>query len=502
MVLVPMRLPERAGVLVGVILLGVAFAVGGDAKAAGSGRWMCGDFHSHTWLTDGNYTLEEVVRQGFERYGLDWMANSEHGGTSRNDPRGGRFPGPVWRWLTLSFYSYPAVQELRLKYPQKLIVQGLEWNVPAHEHASVGIVADEPAAISTFEYCFDAADNDTSRVHEGLEKRHATHQDALAALTWLKDHYPKTSYVILNHPSRNIKYSATDLRDFNNAAPEVAFGFEGLPGHQKAAYRGGYARGPCKDGDGTDLTAKARTYGGADYMVAKVGGLWDALLGEGRRFWVFANSDFHQTRSGFWPGEYAKSCTLVRGRDYRALVDGLRSGNSFAVFGDLIRVLDFRATAGSSQATMGQSLTVRKGQPVTLTIRYKSPSVNHHGDPVAVDHIDLIAGDIKGKADPGTPEYEKETNETTRVLKRFETRGPKPGKDGWISLSFKLAGARQPMYFRLRGTNLAPSSINETDAEGNPLPDDLTAPNAAAKAYRDLWFYSNPIFVDVGKPPS
>ena len=488
--------------MVGVLLVGLAFALAGEAGAAGSSRWMCGDFHSHTLLTDGNYTLQEVVRQGFERYGLDWMANSEHGGTSRYDPRGARFPGPVWRWLTLSFNSYPAVRELRLKYPQKLIVQGLEWNVPAHEHASVGIVADEPSAISTFEYLFDAADNDTSRAHEGLEKRHATHQDALAALAWLKDHYPGTSYVLLNHPSRAHKYSAADLRDFNNAAPEVAFGFEGLPGHQKEARRGSYAGGPFKDGDGADLTAKARTYGGADYMVAKAGGLWDALLGEGRRFWVFANSDFHQTRSGFWPGEYAKSCTFVRGGDYRALVDGLRSGNSFAVFGDLIHALAFRAVAGSSQATMGQSLTVRKEQPVTLTIRYQSPSVNRHGDPVVVDHIDLIAGEIKGKADPGTPEYQKETNETTRVMKRFTTHGQKPGKDGWVSLSFKLPDAQQAMYFRLRGSNLAPSTPNETDTEGNPLADDLTGPNNAAKAYQDLWFYSNPIFVYVGKNPS
>jgi len=28
-------------------------------------------------------------------------------------------------------------------------------------------------------------------------------------------------------------------------------------------------------------------------MTAKVGGLWDSLLGEGRRFWAFVNSDFH-----------------------------------------------------------------------------------------------------------------------------------------------------------------------------------------------------------------
>lgn len=487
--------------MLGIFLVAMVSALTGESGATESGRWMCGDFHTHTLLTDGNYTLEEVVRQGFERFGLDWVANSEHGGASQHDLQGTPFPAPVRRWLTLSFYSFPAVQALRLKYPQKLIVQGLEWNVPGYEHASVGIVAVEPVAISNFEYRFDAADQDTSRAEEGLEKRHATHQDALAALNWLKDHYPWTSYVIFNHPSRKLKFSAADLRDFNNTAPEVAFGFEGLPGHQKARHRGNHARGAFTDRDGTDLTAKTRCYGGADYMVAKVGGLWDALLGEGRRFWVFANSDFHNTAKGFWPGEYAKSCTLVHGGDYRALVDGLRSGNSYAVFGDLIQALDFRAAAGAWEATMGQTLTVRKGQPMTLTIRYQSPAVNHHGDPVAVDHIDLIAGEITTKAAPGTPEYQQETNETTRVLKRFETRRERLGKDGWIELSWELASTGQSMYFRLRGTNLAPSTPNETDAEGNPLPDDLMNPNDATKAYQDLWFYSNPIFVYV-EPPS
>jgi hypothetical protein len=57
------------------------------------------------------------------------------------------------------------------------------------------------------------------------------------------------------------------------------------------------------------------------------------------------------------------------------------------------------------------------------------------------------------------------------------------------------------MYFRLRGTNLAPNTPDETDAAGNPLPDYLVTANqgidGAAEAWKDLWFYSNPIFVYV-----
>ena len=38
---------------------------------------------------------------------------------------------------------------------------------------------------------------------------------------------------------------------------------------------------------------------------------------------------------------------------------------------------------------------------------------------------------------------------------------------------------------------------NETDANGNPLCDDLMGENTETKVWGDLWFYSNPIFVAV-----
>ena len=58
------------------------------------------------------------------------------------------------------------------------------------------------------------------------------------------------------------------------------------------------------------------TYGGVGYYSAKVGGLWDALLGEGRRWFNFANSDYHKhcTAGGddFYPGEYQKTYVYAR----------------------------------------------------------------------------------------------------------------------------------------------------------------------------------------------
>jgi hypothetical protein len=54
---------------------------------------------------------------------------------------------------------------------------------------------------------------------------------------------------------------------------------------------------------------------------------------------------------------------------------------------------------------------------------------------------------------------------------------------------------KDSLYFRLRGSNQGLNVNNETDRAGNPLPDSLMGANTAAKAFADLWFYSNPVFV-------
>ena len=102
-------------------------------------------------------------------------------------------------------------------------------------------------------------------------------------------------------------------------------------------------------------------------------------------------------------------------------------------------------------------------------------------------------------------------------------------------MTFRIPAVSASQYVRLRGTNLPPSVPFETDASGNPLPDlytnngngttdlaNLRIPcnvvgttdfdgcpahmsivsgqkyvtNDVA-AWADLWFYSNPIYVEV-----
>ncbi|HHY46294.1 MAG TPA: hypothetical protein GX506_03235, partial [Firmicutes bacterium] len=70
------------------------------------------------------------------------------------------------------------------------------------------------------------------------------------------------------------------------------------------------------------------------------------------------------------------------------------------------------------------------------------------------------------------------------------------------TIVFEISNVQKDQYIRLRGTNLGVGVPNETDADGNPLIDDLAANlglDGASEAYADLWFYSNPIFITVAK---
>ena len=116
------------------------------------GKWVAGDFHQHSYVTDGSYPMVRVQQEGFD-HGLDWQANSEHGGKSDeagDDPRqtwdlrlgpdeflGSPNPYPqLWRWQTLAdaekVPSYLNV--IRAANPGKIVINGMEMNMPGAEH--------------------------------------------------------------------------------------------------------------------------------------------------------------------------------------------------------------------------------------------------------------------------------------------------------------------------------------------------------------------------------
>ena len=462
-----------------------------------TGVYVAGDFHQHTTYSGGDYSIGHVM-EASNKFGLDWWSNSDHGGTRENwgrasgidlgasvtwtsagikplgSPQEAEDAGFMWRWQSLRYYNFQDILLWRRIFPDKLILQAFEWNVPGHEHANVSIIANQfdPGKencdpLAQFEYMFDDDDKDTTGGQEfGWKKsRLEGKEKALEAVKWLQANYPEQAYVVPSHPDKSGGYSISDFRDFNNAAPDVCFGFDGMPGHQSNTIRGSY------DLEDSPFVAeingkKGATFGGAGIFASSIGGLWDALLSEGRKWWISASSDYHSD-DDFYPGEYQKTYTCVYKRnDAQALIDGMRSGNTFIVTGDLIKSLKFRV----GNTMMGQTLKTDRNK-VKIEIEVldpDSPNFNTYSDYTnpKLDHIDLIAGQVSGIIPLSSPDYSKDSVSTTKVIARFDAAGGVSDANGlesikWIDLGNgwkKITFETQvngKMYFRLRGTNLA-----------------------------------------------
>ena len=226
----------------------------------------------------------------------------------------------------------------------------------------------------------------------------------IQALEFMNKLNPKP-ILIANHPSRSAQegkqYGLDDpaeLRKWNDTAPEVSVGMAGAPGHQASTlnpdntpkpegFRGGYSQLP--------------TRGGFDPMTAGLGGFWDSMLGEGRHWWITANSDSHvhytEGGSDFWPGEFSKTYVHAE-KSYDAILDGIRSGRVFVTTGDLISELDVSAQFGSKTAQIGGSLEVSSGTDIGITIKLRDlrdpEKTNHHKDNPIVIRVDLIIGKV------------------------------------------------------------------------------------------------------------
>ena len=252
-------------------------------------------------------------------------------------------------------------------------------------------------------------------------------------MKWMAQNQPNGSYYVPAHleragpfnPNGNNGFNIEHLRNFNNAAPTVAFGFETQPGHGASDARGEYTVHRNNIGGvGNVDSVGGTTYGGTGVYGAQVGGVWDALLGEGRNWWFFASSDWHnrgmfgpddrRSSQDFYPGEYQRDYVMVKadnGKDRsRRSLEGAVAGSDRrrpahrqqlrrerpAHRPPRVRRLrrhdgnDARQRAGgrgvarganntdidlgTKCATMGEKLGVRPGHEVVVAIAVRDPS--------------------------------------------------------------------------------------------------------------------------------
>jgi len=453
--------------------------------------WLPGDHHIHSEFSadyepnpaspqtaptpllgkDGRYSIARNAEMA-RRFGLGWMVSTDHGGPNHSK---------------LNYeQAWPEVHKARAAVPEMLIFYGMEFDTPAGDHSSLIIpfTGDERAQLRAIESGFSKRDPWPADKAWDSEGR------MIDALKLMRDQ-KVPPVLIANHPSRSASapfawglYTPAEFRNWNDTAPMISVGMEGAPGHQAAAIntdgsidatgaRGGYRNAP--------------TLGGFDQMTAQLGGFWDSMLGEGRRWWITATSDSHSHwrdgGSDFWPGEYSKTYVHAR-REHRDVLDGVRNGRMFVTTGDLISELDVTVTAlgGRKTANMGGAILVKTGDDVEIVMRLRDPSgANHGGHMPEVARVDLIIGDVTG---PVT-DRSADVNPSTRVEKRFAASDwTRSGEV--LTMRYTLRNVQGPFYVRVRGTNT--SQIEPTaDAKGeNP--------------WEDLWFYSNPIFVKLARP--
>lgn len=451
----------------------------------GAGRqWLPGDHHIHSEFSaeyepdpaspqtapipllgkDGRYTIvknAEMARQ----FGLRWMVSTDHGGPNHSK---------------LNFeQAWPEVDRARRAVPEMLIFYGMEFDTPAGDHSSLIIpfTADERAQLRAIEAGFSKKDPWPRNDAWDTEGRMI---DALKAMRDQK----VPPVLIANHPSRSATatagwglYTPAEFRNWNDTAPRVAIGMEGAPGHQASALkpdgspdptgnRGGYGRAP--------------TLGGFDQMTATLGGFWDSMLAESRRWFITATSDSHSNwRDGgndFWPGEYAK--TYVQARHTHAdIIDGLRTGRIFVSTGDLVSEVEVIAASGTARAGIGGTLKARNGRPVEVTIRVRDPAgPNAAGRTPDVARVDLITGPITGPA----PDRTTISAPGTAVTQRF-TRNNWQRSGEYLTMRYTIPALSGPLYLRVRGTSTA-----ELEPSADPK---------GESPWDDLWFYANPITI-------
>ncbi|WP_425260613.1 hypothetical protein ACPOLB_07155 [Rubrivivax sp. RP6-9] len=425
----------------------------------------------------------------------------------------------MWRWQAVQEFQYPLVEYLAA-YRNEPLFLGIESVVAGHEHSSMAVITGQiPAAtystplpttagytplgnanaLAQWAYCFDRGNGDTSRGNttttSGIGNNwdcsvpgspnaadpdwnaaafklngangNPGHNKTVEAVKWMAAYHPDGSYYVPAHleragpfnPAGNNGFNIEHLRNFNNAGPNVAFGFESQPGHGAADQRGEYnIRRNTISGVNVD-SAGGTTFGGTGVYAAQIGGVWDALLGEGRNWWFFASSDWHsrgafsvddrRSDNDFWPGEYQRNYTMVRHGGSKptpqTIVDGLRTGNTWVASGQLIDRLAFVACVGRDEravealatvaarnntdfdvkgcASMGEKLVVPPGADVVVSIVVRDPAGKNYSpysfpnpslaqvgitqpmDAPVLDHVDVIRGMVTGLRTPGAADY-------------------------------------------------------------------------------------------------
>ncbi|MFC9558071.1 PHP domain-containing protein [Agromyces sp. NPDC056965] len=546
-----------AGALTGAQSFGAGTARASALGSTGGGggdsalTWLVGDHHVHTQFShDAKYRLVQQL-DAAERYGVDWLAFTEHANFAHAEQG--------------VFSSLEQIQQERNER-ELLIFQGLEWYIPAAEHGSVLVAPgpDSARVLRAFELAWDGKLNRWERPADAAQQAEWERR-AAEAIAWLgaqkRAGVIEDAVVLANHPLRLGIDSPHELRAWRDADPDIMIGMEGAPGAQGSAIsqntragdqRGEYTNSPRADSWPGFPADAYRPYGGFDWATATVGGLWDAMLAEGKPFWITSNSDNHLTvkdtwvtgaypagepyaslpsefdrwavlgkrpdpvdtgapqgGSDFWPGQFSRLHTGVTTRSYAGVLQAMRLGRMWVDHGHLLNAFDVRVratmpgkgrgrgngagsgwgNAAGAGATLGGRVAARRGQDVEVTITVTTTDyANAAGIVPQLAHVDLISGPVTGASTDPDALRAPET----RVVTRFDTTT----RRGSFTLTHVFEDVDRPFYVRFRGSDGKRQGAGYHGATVDPG-GPLRHGDGEGDPWQDTWFYANPVFVDV-----
>src|SRR5919198_1272882 len=185
--------PSTKAILLTAASASLALTQGAEAQQWGSdghrgNLYVAGDMHNHNTCTDGSvsagYAIDRSVARGVAAAGgnnfdLDWFTLGNHGGSGNRDcrfsdtsanipgdttttwsqtlgqtiqgitikslegtPNGTGANAQMWRWQSVAQVEYPIIVNRTAQY-RKVLVEGLEWIVPGHEHTDVAVIGGQ-----------------------------------------------------------------------------------------------------------------------------------------------------------------------------------------------------------------------------------------------------------------------------------------------------------------------------------------------------------------------
>lgn len=322
------------------------------------GQQLVADLHTHTRFSDGALNVDELVRKAYAA-GCQVLAITDH-----SDRR-----------LNSGTQAYlDAIGEMRKKYPQRILISGLEWNAPGYKtHIHMGVLVDTPYEqhLITFK--------------DRFERSSATASEAFGWLkTAVKD--KTNAAMIFHHPRREGEPDDHIMAAWNSwrKAGDWVIGMEGGPGHQNWKPNGGYTAVP--------------TLERWDPAIARIGGAWDLLLERGENPWAaIAASDYHKPETEFTPCEFSRTVLKVPEPTVSGVLKALHAGSFWASQGRFIDYFLFTANAPGLNlpATPGEIIRARPGTALNVRV-----GVERSADTA----MQLLTVEVIGNCAKGTPE--------------------------------------------------------------------------------------------------